>query len=101
MPCLCFALRFSANDTRGISLDPCCTQSRRCKIKGVMVKTVQKFDSLEAMKDEEYRYWQSVPASARIEAIYDHSVEMYRMKGIIADGQGLKRTLVRFERPSR
>ena len=66
-----------------------------------MEKTIHKFDSFEAVKDEEYRYWQSVPPSARIEATFDHSVEMYRMKGIVADGQGLKRTLVRFERPSR
>jgi len=53
------------------------------------------------MKDEEYRYWQSVSPAVRIAAIFDHSVEMYRMKGIEADGQGLKRTLVRFERPQR
>lgn len=66
-----------------------------------MDKTVRKFGSVEEMKDEEYRYWQSVPPSERIAATYDHSVEAYRMKGIAADGQRLKRTLVRFERPAR
>lgn len=66
-----------------------------------MDKTVRKFGSFEEMKDEEYRYWQSVPPSERIAATYDHSVEAYRMKGIAADGQGLRRILVRFERPAR
>jgi hypothetical protein len=66
-----------------------------------MDKTVRKFASFEEMKDEEYRYWQSVSPSERIAAIFELSVEAYRMKGIIADGQGLKRTLVRFKRPAR
>jgi hypothetical protein len=66
-----------------------------------MDKTIRKFASFEAVKDEEYRYWQSISPSERIAAVYQHSVDAYRMKGIIADGQGLKRTLVRFERPAR
>lgn len=66
-----------------------------------MDKIVRKFGSFEEMKDEEYRYWQSVSPSERIAATFDASVEAYRMKGIAADGQGLKRTLVRFERPAR
>lgn len=66
-----------------------------------MDRTVRKLASFEEMKDEEYRYWQSVPPAERIAAIFAHSVEAYRMKGIAADGQGLKRTLVRFERPQR
>ena len=66
-----------------------------------MDKTARKFASFQEVKDEEYRYWQSVPPSQRIAAIYEHSVAAYRMKGIEADGQGLKRILVRFERPSR
>jgi hypothetical protein len=63
-----------------------------------MDKTARKFASFEEVKNEEYRYWQSVPPSVRIAAIFDHSVDAYRMKGIAPDGQGLKRTLVRFER---
>lgn len=63
--------------------------------------TFRKFSSSEEAKDEEYRYWQSVSPSERITAIYSPSVEMYRMKGMEVDGQGLKRTLVRFERPLR
>ena len=67
----------------------------------LMDKTIRKFASFEDLKDEEYRYWQSVPPSERIAAVFDHSVDAYRVKGIAADGQGLKRTLVRFERPQR
>lgn len=66
-----------------------------------MDKTVRRLASFEEAKDEEYRYWQSVSPSVRIAAIFDHSVDAYRMKGIEADGQGLKRTLVRFERAAR
>ena len=66
-----------------------------------MDKTVRRISSFEEMKAEEYRYWQSVPPAVRLEAVYLHSVDAYRMKGIVPDGQGLKRHLVRFERPSR
>ena len=69
-----------------------------------MDKTVRKFtgpDVFQQIKDEEYRYWQSVPAEVRIRAIYDHSVEMYRDNGRAPDGQELKRTVVRFERAVR
>jgi hypothetical protein len=66
-----------------------------------MDKTIRKFVSFIEAKDEEYRYWQSVFPAERIAATFDHSVARYRMKGIEADGQGLKRTLVRLERPQR
>ena len=63
-----------------------------------MDKTVRKFASFAEVKDEEYRYWQSVFPSEPIAAIFEHSIEAYRMKGIIADGRWLKTTVVRFER---
>jgi hypothetical protein len=66
-----------------------------------MQMTVRKFTSHQDVKDEEYRYWQSVPAEQRIQAIYDHSVEVYRDRGTPPDGQQLKRTVVRFERTQR
>lgn len=66
-----------------------------------MDKTVRKFTSFQEVKDEEYRYWQSVPPAERIEAAFQLSVEGYRMKGIVADGSGLKRSLVRVEWPRR
>ena len=66
-----------------------------------MDKTVRKFTSFEEVKNEEYRYWQGVSPGERFAATYQHSVDVYAMKGIAADGQGLKRTLVRIERPAR
>ena len=66
-----------------------------------MDKTVRKFSSFEDLKDEEYRYWQSMPASERIRAGHQLSVEGYRIKGHTADGRELKTTLVRFQREPR
>ena len=66
-----------------------------------MDKTIRMFNSFEEVKDDEYRYWQSVPPEDRIRAVFDHSIDLYRMKGIIADGQQLRTTVVRFERPQR
>ena len=63
-----------------------------------MDKAVRKFTSFQEVKDEEYRYWQSVPPAERIEAAFQFSVDMYRMKGIVADGSALRRSLVRVER---
>jgi hypothetical protein len=61
-------------------------------------KAIRKVASFEEAKNEEYRYWQSVPPAQRIAAAWQLSIEQYRMKGIEPDGQGLRRTLVRFER---
>jgi hypothetical protein len=61
-------------------------------------KTIRKVASCEEAKNEEYRYWQSVSPAERIAAAWQLSIEQYRMKGIEPDGQGLRRTLVRFER---
>jgi hypothetical protein len=66
-----------------------------------MDKTTRKFASFEDLKDEEYRYWQSLPASERIRAGYQLSVEGYRANGYTADGRELKTTLVRFQREPR
>ena len=63
-----------------------------------MDKAIRKVASFEEAKNEEYRYWQSVPPAQRIAAAWQLSIEQYRMKGIEPDGQGLRRTLVRFER---
>lgn len=42
-----------------------------------MDKTVRKFDSLDEMKIEEYRDWQSRPAWERIEETWRLSCERY------------------------
>jgi len=65
-----------------------------------MDKTIRKFTSFQEVKDDEYRYWQSLPPAERIEAAFQLSVDLYRMKGIEPDGAALKRSLVRVELPS-
>ena len=38
---------------------------------------IRKFSSFEDVKDDEYRYWQSVPPAECIEAAYQLSAEQY------------------------
>ena len=59
---------------------------------------VRKFKSLEAMKDEEYRYWQEQPASKRLAAVSELTTEMYRMKDPSFHVSRLQRTLVVVQR---
>ena len=61
----------------------------------------QKFDSFEAVKDEEYRYWQSVTPAERFAAGHQMSVEGYRAYGSSADGRELKTVAVRLQREPR
>ncbi len=63
-----------------------------------MDKSIRKFSSLDAMKAEEYRYWQSVPVRERIQAVWDITLESYRLRGEIQDVPRLQRTLVRVQR---
>jgi hypothetical protein len=66
-----------------------------------MDKTIRKFNSFEEMKDEEYRYWQSVTPAERFAAGHQLSVEGYRAYGYSADGAELKRVAVRIEQTLR
>jgi hypothetical protein len=66
-----------------------------------MDKTVRKFASFEEMKDEEFRYWQSVTPAERFAAGHQLSVEGYRAYGYSADGAELKRFAVRIEQARR
>jgi hypothetical protein len=59
--------------------------------------SIRRVASHEAMKAEEYRYWQSQPAHARMAAVASLSAEAYHLKDV-ADVQRLCRTLVRIER---
>lgn len=54
-----------------------------------MDKTVRKFASFEEMKEEEYRYWQSLTPAERFAAGHQMSVEGYRAYGYSADGAEL------------
>ena len=66
-----------------------------------MEMIAQKFESFQEIKDEEYRYWQSLPASERIAAGHQMSVEGYRAHGYSTDGRELKTVAVRLQRESR
>jgi hypothetical protein len=61
----------------------------------------QKFESFQDVKDEEYRYWQSVSASERVAAGHQMSIEGYRANGSTADGRELKTVAVRLQREPR
>lgn len=63
-----------------------------------MDKTVRKVTDLDEQQAETYRYWQSRSDSERMNATWDFTLEMYRMKGLIQDAQGLQRSLVRIQR---
>ena len=62
--------------------------------------SIRKFDSLEAMKDEEYRYWQGRPASERIAAVSEITTEAYQLKDPGVNVYRLQRTLVSVQRAS-
>jgi hypothetical protein len=66
-----------------------------------MNMVAQKFDSFQDIKDEEYRYWDSVPPAERIAAGHQMSVEGYRAYGYSADGRKLKTVAVRLQREPR
>ena len=49
------------------------------------------------MKEEEYRYWQSLTPAERFAAGHQMSVEGYRAYGYSADGAEVKRVAARIE----
>ena len=63
-----------------------------------MDKTVRKVTDLDEQQAETYRYWQRVSDSERMNATWEFTLEMYRMKGLVKDAQGLQRSLVRIQR---
>jgi hypothetical protein len=67
-----------------------------------MDKTIRRYDSFAAIKDEEYREWQALPAQARLDAAAELSFMQYNWKEPSRDVQpGLQRTLVRLQRTPR
>jgi antitoxin ParD1/3/4 len=65
-----------------------------------MDKTLRKYSSFDAMKDAEYREWQALPASVRLDAAGELSTMQYSWKS--QDVQpGLQRTLVRVQQAPR
>jgi hypothetical protein len=66
-----------------------------------MDKTIQKYRSLDEMKADEYRYWQSRPGHERMRAVAEITLTSYAMKGVVPDVPRLQRTLVHLQRPQR
>jgi hypothetical protein len=64
-----------------------------------MDKTIRRYSSLDVMKADEYRYWQSVSALERMHAVSEMSTEAYSLKGQLSDVPRLQRALVRIQRP--
>ena len=66
-----------------------------------MDKTIRVYQSLDEMKADEYRYWQSRPVHERMDAVAEITLATYATKGAAPDVPRLQRTLVRFERLQR
>ncbi len=78
-------------------LGACMLQTKRVD------KTVRKYPSnasLDGIKADEYRYWQSRSFEERMEAVSELNQAFYALKSG-PDVPTLQRTLVRFERPQR
>jgi len=63
-----------------------------------MDKGITRYSSLKAMKSDEYRAWQCLPGSERIRAVMELNLDLYAMKGRVADAPRLQRTLICFQR---
>jgi hypothetical protein len=61
-------------------------------------KRVRKVDSLAEQQRETYRYWRSRSDAERMNATWELTLELYRMKGMGPDEQGLQRSVVRIQR---
>lgn len=62
-----------------------------------MDKTVRKVTDLEEQDLETFRYWQSRTSSERMNATWELTLEIYRMKGLVKDGQRLQRSVVHIQ----
>ena len=83
----CFLSGCSTLQGRGVIMD------RRTRF------PIRKYESLEAMKDEEYRYWQARPAGERLAAVSEITTGMYKLKDPAFHVSRLQRTLVAVQRP--
>jgi hypothetical protein len=61
-----------------------------------MDKMIARFGSIQAMRTAAIRDWQRLPASQRLKAVTELSLELHRMKSLVKDDLlRLQRTLVR------
>src|SRR5271165_5162807 len=68
-----------------------------------MDKSIRKYASFEAMKADEYRYWQSRPVHERMDAVEEMNQTAYALKGweMEPDVPRLQRPFVRLPCPWR
>jgi len=64
-------------------------------------KAITTFKSLEELKTEELRQWQSLPAHERLRAASELTLALYRMKEPNRDVRRIQRTLVHLQREKR
>jgi hypothetical protein len=64
-----------------------------------MDKGIRIFESLEAMKADEYQDWQERPAHERMSAVAELTLAAYKLKEPTLDVRRLQRTLVHLQRP--
>jgi hypothetical protein len=66
-----------------------------------MDKSVRVYTSLEEMKADEYRYWQSRPVYERMDAVAEITRAAYAMKEVDPNVRRLQGTVVCLQRPQR
>jgi hypothetical protein len=66
-----------------------------------MDPSVRVYRSLDEMKAEEYRYWQSRPVHERMDAVSEMTLAAYAMKGAAPDVPRFQRTVIVLQRPRR
>jgi len=66
-----------------------------------MDKTIRVYRSLDEMKADEYRYWQSRPVHERMNAVAEMTLATHAIKGAAPDVPRLQRILVHLQRPPR
>jgi hypothetical protein len=59
---------------------------------------IRRYESLEAMKADEYAYWQQQPDYERMAAVSAISSEAYGLKDLRSNAPRLQRTLVHLKR---
>jgi len=66
-----------------------------------MDKTIRVYTSLDQMKAEEFRDWQTRSACERMRAVTEITLALYAMKEPAPHVRRLQRTLVHLQRPER
>jgi hypothetical protein len=64
-----------------------------------MDKVIRKYTNLDALKTDEYREWQKLPAYERMNAVAEITLAACQMKEATPDVPRLQRTLVHLQRP--